>query len=222
MIAPKSPGHLVRSEFEAGRGVPGLVAIHQDASGQALANALAYGAGIGCTRAGIIETSFQEETETDLFGEQAVLCGGVSALIKAGFETLTEAGYRPEMAYFECLHELKLIVDLINRGGLKFMRYSISDTAEYGDYTRGPRIITDATKAEMKKILAEVQSGQFAREWLAEHRSGGQNFARMRQADTSHPIEVVGAQLRAMMPWSEEGKAAQAAARAKSPAPAAV
>ena len=222
MIAPKSPGHLVRSEFEGGRGVPGLVAVHQDASGQALANALAYGAGIGCTRAGIIETSFREETETDLFGEQAVLCGGVSALIKAGFETLTEAGYRPEMAYFECLHELKLIVDLINRGGLKFMRYSISDTAEFGDYTRGPRIITDATKAEMRKILAEVQSGQFAREWLAEHRGGGQNFARMRQADLTHPIEVVGAQLRAMMPWSEEGKAAQAAARPRSPARAAV
>ena len=222
MIAPKSPGHLVRSEFEAGRGVPGLVAIHQDAGGQALANALAYGSGIGCARAGIIETSFREETETDLFGEQAVLCGGVTALIKAGFETLTEAGYRPEMAYFECLHELKLIVDLINRGGLTFMRYSISDTAEYGDYTRGPRIITATTKAEMRKILTEVQSGQFAREWLAEHRGGGANFARMRQADATHPIEVVGAQLRAMMPWSEEGKAAQAAARVKAPAHAAV
>jgi ketol-acid reductoisomerase len=210
MIAPKSPGHLVRSEFEAGRGVPGLVAVHQDASGKALANALAYAMGIGCTRAGVIETSFREETETDLFGEQAVLCGGVSELIKAGFETLVNAGYRPEMAYFECLHELKLIVDLINRGGLKFMRYSISDTAEYGDYTRGPRIITDATRAEMKKILGEVQSGQFAREWLAEHRSGGKNFARLRQADLSHPIEVVGAELRAMMPWTEEGKAARA------------
>ncbi len=222
MIAPKSPGHLVRSEYEGGRGVPGLVAVHQDASGQALANALAYGAGIGCARAGIIETSFREETETDLFGEQAVLCGGVSELIKAGFETLVGAGYRPEMAYFECLHELKLIVDLINRGGLSFMRYSISDTAEYGDYTRGPRIITDATRAEMKKILAEVQSGQFAKEWLAEHRSGGKNFARMRQADRTHPIEVVGAELRAMMPWSEEGKAAQAAARARTPSPAAV
>jgi ketol-acid reductoisomerase len=210
MIAPKSPGHLVRSEFEAGRGVPGLVAVHQDASGKALANALAYAMGIGCTRAGVIETSFREETETDLFGEQAVLCGGVSELIKAGFETLVNAGYRPEMAYFECLHELKLIVDLINRGGLKFMRYSISDTAEYGDYTRGPRIITDATRAEMRKILGEVQSGQFAREWLAEHRSGGKNFARMRQADLNHPIEVVGAELRAMMPWTEEGKAARA------------
>jgi ketol-acid reductoisomerase len=219
MIAPKSPGHLVRSEFEAGRGVPGLVAIHQDASGQALANALAYAAGIGCTRAGVIETSFREETETDLFGEQAVLCGGVSELIKAGFETLVSAGYRPEMAYFECLHELKLIVDLINRGGLGFMRYSISDTAEYGDYTRGPRIITDQTRAEMRKILAEVQSGQFAKEWLAEHRSGGKEFARMRQADANHPIEVVGRQLRAMMPWTEEGKAAQAAAKPRTPKP---
>jgi len=217
MIAPKSPGHLVRSEFEAGRGVPALVAIHQDASGQALGNALAYAAGIGCTRAGVIETSFREETETDLFGEQAVLCGGVSELIKAGFETLVNAGYRPEMAYFECLHELKLIVDLINRGGLGFMRYSISDTAEYGDYTRGPRIITEATRAEMRRILAEVQSGQFAREWLAEHRSGGKEFARMRQADANHPIEVVGRQLRAMMPWTEEGKAAQAASRPRTP-----
>jgi len=218
LIAPKSPGHLVRSEFEGGRGVPGLVAVHQDASGNALANALAYGMGIGCTRAGIIETTFREETETDLFGEQAVLCGGVSELIKAGFETLVNAGYRPEMAYFECLHELKLIVDLINRGGLSFMRYSISDTAEYGDYTRGPRIITDATRAEMKQILGEVQSGQFAREWLGEYRSGGKNFARMREADRTHPIEVVGAKLRAMMPWTEEGKAA----RAKSHQPAGV
>lgn len=207
MIAPKSPGHLVRSEFEAGRGVPGLVAIHQDASGNALANALAYAAGIGCTRAGVIETSFREETETDLFGEQAVLCGGATALVKAGFETLVAAGYRPEMAYFECLHELKLIVDLMYRGGLGFMRYSISDTAEYGDYTRGPRIVTDETRAEMKKILDEIQSGKFAREWLAEHRSGGKNFARMKQADANHQIEVVGKQLRAMMPWSEEGKA---------------
>ncbi len=223
MIAPKSPGHLVRSEFQAGRGVPGLVAIHQDASGQALANALAYAAGVGCTRAGVIETSFKEETETDLFGEQVVLCGGVSQLIKAGFETLVEAGYKPEMAYFECLHELKLIVDLVYSGGLKYMRYSISDTAEYGDYTRGPRIITDATRQEMRKILAEIQSGQFAREWLAEHRSGGANFARMRQADANHLIEKVGPELRAMMPWSEEGKARQAAAataRPKAPVPA--
>jgi ketol-acid reductoisomerase len=188
--------------------VPGLVAVHQDASGQALANALAYAAGIGCTRAGVIETSFQEETETDLFGEQAVLCGGVTALVKAGFETLTAAGYRPEMAYFECLHELKLIVDLMYRGGMQFMRYSISDTAEYGDYTRGPRIITDETRAAMQKILEAVQDGSFAREWLAENRAGRPNFQRLRQADRDHQIEQVGAQLRAMMPWSEEGKAA--------------
>jgi ketol-acid reductoisomerase len=209
MVAPKSPGHLVRSEFEAGRGVPGLVAVHQDASGQALADALAYASGIGCTRAGVIETTFREETETDLFGEQAVLCGGVTALVKAGFETLTAAGYRPEMAYFECLHELKLIVDLMYRGGMQFMRYSISDTAEYGDYTRGPRLITEETRAEMRKILAEIQSGAFAREWLEENRKGRPNFERMRQADRNHEIERVGAQLRAMMPWSEEGKAGQ-------------
>jgi ketol-acid reductoisomerase len=206
MVAPKSPGHLVRSEYQAGRGVPGLVAVHQDASGQALTNALAYAAGIGCTRAGVIETSFREETETDLFGEQAVLCGGVTALVKAGFETLTAAGYRPEMAYFECLHELKLIVDLMYRGGMQFMRYSISDTAEYGDYTRGPRIITDETRVAMQKILDAIQDGSFAREWLAENRAGRPNFERLRQADRNHQIEQVGAQLRAMMPWSEEGR----------------
>ena len=198
---------------KAGRGVPALVAVHQDASGQALANALAYAAGIGCTRAGVIETTFREETETDLFGEQAVLCGGVTALVKAGFETLTAAGYRPEMAYFECLHELKLIVDLMYRGGMQFMRYSISDTAEYGDYTRGPRIVTDETRAEMRRILDAIQDGSFAREWLAENRSGRPNFERMRQADRDHEIEQVGAQLRAMMPWSEEGKAAAASGR---------
>jgi ketol-acid reductoisomerase len=209
MVAPKSPGHLVRSEYQAGRGVPGLVAVHQDASGQALANALAYAAGIGCTRAGVIETSFREETETDLFGEQAVLCGGVTALVKAGFETLTAAGYRPEMAYFECLHELKLIVDLMYRGGMQFMRYSISDTAEYGDYTRGPRVITDETRAAMQKILDAIQDGSFAREWLAENRAGRPNFERLRQADRNHQIEQVGAELRAMMPWSEEGKKAE-------------
>jgi ketol-acid reductoisomerase len=207
MIAPKSPGHLVRSEYEAGRGVPALIAIHQDASGQARANALAYAAGIGCTRAGVIETTFREETETDLFGEQAVLCGGATALVKAGFETLVEAGYQPEMAYFECLHELKLIVDLMYRGGLKFMRYSISDTAEYGDYTRGPKIITDETRAEMRRILADIQSGAFAKEWLGECRAGAPNFTRMREADRDHGIEKTGAALRAMMPWSEEGKA---------------
>jgi len=205
MVAPKSPGHLVRSEFEAGRGVPGLVAVHQDASGEALANGLAYAAGIGCTRAGVIETSFREETETDLFGEQAVLCGGTTALVKAGFETLVQAGYAPEMAYFECLHELKLIVDLMYRGGLRFMRHSISDTAEYGDYTRGPRLVTEDTRAEMRRILQEIQDGRFAREWLAENRVGRPNFERMRQADDDHRIEQVGRQLRAMMPWSEEG-----------------
>jgi ketol-acid reductoisomerase len=211
MVAPKSPGHLVRSEFEAGRGVPGLVAVHQDASGEALANALAYAAGIGCTRAGVIETSFREETETDLFGEQAVLCGGVTALVKAGFETLTAAGYRPEMAYFECLHELKLIVDLMYRGGLQFMRHSISDTAEYGDYTRGPRVITAQTRADMRRILDAIQDGSFAREWLAENRAGRANFERLRKADHDHEIERVGAELRAMMPWSEEGKVSGAA-----------
>jgi len=206
MVAPKSPGHLVRSEYQAGRGVPALVAIHQDASGEALANALAYASGIGCTRAGVIEPSFREETETDLFGEQVVLCGGVTALVKAGFETLTQAGYRPEMAYFECLHELKLIVDLMYRGGMQFMRYSISDTAEYGDYTRGPRLITEETRAEMRKILAAVQDGSFAREWLAENRAGRPNFERLRREDRDHEIEKVGKVLRAMMPWSEEGK----------------
>ena len=215
MVAPKSPGHLVRSEFEAGRGVPGLVAVHQDASGQALDNALAYASGIGCTRAGVIETSFREETETDLFGEQAVLCGGVTALVKAGFETLTAAGYRPEMAYFECLHELKLIVDLMYRGGLQFMRYSISDTAEYGDYTRGPRVITAETRAEMRRILDAIQDGSFAQEWLAENRAGRANFERLRKADHAHEIERVGAELRAMMPWSEEGKRAEKAGRAE-------
>ncbi len=212
MVAPKSPGHLVRSEFEGGRGVPGLVAVHQDASGEALANALAYASGIGCTRAGVIETSFREETETDLFGEQAVLCGGVTALVKAGFETLTAAGYRPEMAYFECLHELKLIVDLMYRGGMQFMRYSISDTAEYGDYTRGPRIVTEETRAAMRRILEDIRNGAFAREWLAENRQGRPNFERMRQADKDHQIEQVGAELRAMMPWSEEAKAARTSA----------
>jgi ketol-acid reductoisomerase len=206
MVAPKSPGHLVRSEFQAGRGVPGLVAVHQDPSGGALANALAYAAGIGCSRAGIIETSFREETETDLFGEQAVLCGGVTALVKAGFETLTQAGYRPEMAYFECLHELKLIVDLMYRGGLQFMRHSISDTAEYGDYTRGPRLITGETRVEMQRMLQAIQDGSFAREWLDENRAGRPNFDRLRQEDREHEIERVGAKLRAMMPWLERAE----------------
>jgi ketol-acid reductoisomerase len=207
MVAPKSPGHLVRSEYEAGRGVPGLVAVHQDASGHALADALAYAAGIGCTRAGVIETSFREETETDLFGEQAVLCGGVTALVKAGFETLTAAGYRPEMAYFECLHELKLIVDLMYRGGMQFMRHSISDTAEYGDYTRGPRLITAETRTEMRRILDEIQDGRFAREWLAENRAGRPAFESLRQADRGHEIERVGKTLRSMMPWTRDGAA---------------
>src|SRR5881397_3028374 len=187
MIAPKSPGHMVRSEFQAGRGVPALVAVHQDASGQALANALAYAAGIGCTHAGVLETTFREETETDLFGEQAVLCGGVTALVQAGFETLTAAGYAPEIAYFECLHELKLIVDLMYRGGMKFMRYSISDTAEYGDYTRGPRIVNDQVKAEMQQLLREIQSGAFAREWIAETRGGARRFAEFRRDAADHP-----------------------------------
>jgi ketol-acid reductoisomerase len=218
MIAPKSPGHLVRSEFQEGRGVPALVAVHQDASGHALANALAYAAGIGCTRAGVLQTTFREETETDLFGEQTVLCGGVTALIKAGFETLVDAGYSPELAYFECMHELKLIVDLMYRGGMKFMRYSISDTAEYGDYTRGPRIITDAVRQEMVRILSEIQNGSFAGEWIQETRSGGERFKALRKSENDHPIERVGAKLRAMMPWSEEGKARAAAKPADRPA----
>ncbi len=221
MVAPKSPGHLVRSEFQAGRGVPALVAVHQDESGHALADALAYAAGIGCTRAGVLPTTFREETESDLFGEQVVLCGGVTSLIKAGFETLVAAGYAPELAYFECLHELKLIVDLMYRGGMKFMRYSISDTAEYGDYTRGPTLITPAVRARMQEILADIQSGAFAREWIDESRQGGPNFQRLRREQNEHLIEQVGAALRAMMPWSEEGKAAvQSRAATPSPKPA--
>ncbi len=189
LVAPKGPGHLVRREFERGAGVPCLVAIHQDATGKALEKALAYAKGIGGTRAGVIETTFKEETETDLFGEQVVLCGGVSALIKAAFETLVEAGYQPEIAYFECLHELKLIVDLIYEGGLAFMRYSISDTAEYGDLTRGPRIINEAVKAEMKKILKEIQSGEFAREWILENQAGRPVLNALRKKEAEHPIE---------------------------------
>src|SRR3989442_5982995 len=201
MIAPKSPGHLVRSEYQAGRGVPGLVAVHQDASGKALAKALAYGTGIGCSRAGVLATTFGEETETDLFGEQAVLCGGVTALIQAGFETLTEAGYAPEMAYFECLHELKLIVDLIYRGGLSYMRYSVSDTAEQRDYSAGPRIITKQTREEMRKILAEIRNGSFAKAWIAENEKGCPNFLATRQREQQHAIEQLGPKLRAMMPF---------------------
>lgn len=201
LVAPKGPGHLVRREYQRGAGVPCLVAIHQDATGKALAKALAYAKGIGGARAGVIETTFKEETETDLFGEQVVLCGGVSALIKAGFETLVEAGYQPEIAYFECLHELKLIVDLIYEGGLAFMRYSISDTAEYGDLTRGPRIINEHVRAEMKKILKEIQSGEFAREWILENLAGRPVLNSLRKSEAEHPIEEVGKKLRAMMPW---------------------
>jgi ketol-acid reductoisomerase len=219
MIAPKSPGHLVRSEYQAGRGVPALVAVFQDPSGNALADALAYAAAIGCARAGVLETTFREETETDLFGEQAVLCGGVTALVQSGFETLTAAGYAPEIAYFECLHELKLIVDLMYRGGMAFMRHSISDTAEYGDYTRGPMIVTDAVRQEMRRLLADIQNGTFAREWIAECRGGARRFAELRRAARTHEIETVSARLRAMMPWTEEGK--QAAAQAPPAAPAA-
>src|SRR6266480_3745318 len=201
MVAPKGPGHLVRRQFTEGRGVPCLMAIHQDATGTAADLVLAYASGIGGGRAGVIETTFKDECETDLFGEQAVLCGGLSALIKAGFETLVEAGYPPEMAYFECVHEVKLIVDLIYQGGLDYMRYSISNTAEYGDLTRGPRVVNDQTKAEMKKILAEITSGQFAKEWRAEYEGGMKNFKRLYEADNSHPVEVTGRRLRKMMPW---------------------
>ena len=201
MVAPKGPGHLVRRSYQDGSGVPALVAVHQDASGMAKQLAISYADAIGSTRAGVLETTFREETETDLFGEQVILCGGVSALIKASFETLTEAGYAPESAYFEVLHELKLIVDLLFEGGLSWMRYSVSDTAEYGDFTRGPRIVTDETKAEMRRILDEIQSGEFAREWLAEHRDGAPHLADYRQADANHPIEDVGTRLRSLMPF---------------------
>jgi ketol-acid reductoisomerase len=201
MVAPKGPGHLVRSEFERGGGVPCLLAVHQNATGNARNVGLAWARGIGGARSGVIETTFKDECETDLFGEQAVLCGGLSALIKAGFETLIEAGYPPEMAYFECVHEVKLIVDLIYVGGLDYMRYSISNTAEYGDLTRGPRIVNAQTKAEMKKILLEITSGQFAKEWRAEYETGMKNFKRLYEQDNSHPVEVVGRKLRKMMPW---------------------
>ena len=208
MIAPKAPGHRVRELFTEGVGVPALVAIAQDASGKALENALAYALALGCLKAGVIETTFKEETESDLFGEQAVLCGGVSELIRAGFETLTEAGYAPEIAYFECLHELKLIVDLIYEGGLGYMRYSVSDTAEYGDYTRGPRIVNDETRKEMKKILSEIQSGEFARTWLNENRAGRQKFLTMREEAKDQPVERVGAELRSMMTFLKKRKEA--------------
>ncbi|HEY1778329.1 MAG TPA: ketol-acid reductoisomerase [Solirubrobacteraceae bacterium] len=201
LVAPKGPGHLVRRQFTEGSGVPGLVAVAQDASGNARALALAYAKGIGCTRGGVIETTFKDETETDLFGEQAVLCGGASALVQAGFETLVEAGYDPEMAYFECLHELKLIVDLMYEKGLAGMRFSISNTAEYGDYTRGQRVITDETRAQMKQILSEIQSGAFAREWIAENRAGQENFKRMRAEQAGTQVEDVGRELRSHMDW---------------------
>ena len=201
LVAPKSPGHRVREVFVEGAGTPGLVAIHQDASGQAMALALSYAAGLGLTRAGVLETTFAEETETDLFGEKVVLCGGASALVKAGFETLVEAGYQPEIAYFECLHELKLIVDLMSRGGLSYMRYSVSDTAEYGDYTGGPRVVTAETKAEMKRILEEIQDGRYAAAWMEENQTGRKWFEAQRAADHEHPIEVVGRKLRKMMPF---------------------
>ena len=201
MIAPKSPGHLLRRVYKEGRGVPSLLAIHQDATGKAHELALAYAHGIGSTRAGVLQTTFKEETETDLFGEQSVLCGGLTSLIKKGFETLVEAGYQPEIAYFECLHEMKLIVDLIYEGGLSRMRYSISNTAEYGDLTRGEQVVGDPTRAAMKDILARIQDGTFAREWIEENRKGGQKFAALRKQEMQHPIEEVGARLRAMMSW---------------------
>ncbi|MFZ0630272.1 MAG: ketol-acid reductoisomerase [Acidobacteriaceae bacterium] len=201
MVAPKGPGHRVREVFIEGGGVPCLIAVHQNASGQAKELALSYAKAIGGTRGGVLETTFAEETETDLFGEQAVLCGGTSALVKAGFQTLVDAGYQPEIAYFECLHELKLIVDLMYRGGLAYMRYSISDTAEYGDYTAGPRIVTDATRAEMKKLLTEIQNGTFAKKWIEENKTGRKNFTQMRKNEAGLLVEKVGAELRAAMPF---------------------
>lgn len=204
MIAPKGPGHTVRSQYQEGKGVPCLIAVYQDATGDAKDIALAYADGIGGARAGILETTFKEETETDLFGEQAVLCGGVTALMKAGFETLVEAGYQPESAYFECVHEMKLIVDLINQGGFEYMRYSISDTAEYGDYTVGPRIITDETKKEMKKVLTEIQNGTFAKNWISENQANRPYFRSVRRIEAEHQVESVGKELRKMMSWIKE------------------
>jgi ketol-acid reductoisomerase len=201
MVAPKAPGHRVREVFTQGGGVPALVAVHQDASGHALDDALAYAKGIGSTRAGVLRTTFDEETETDLFGEQAVLCGGVSALVKAGFETLVEAGYQPEVAYFECMHELKLIVDLFYQGGLNYMRYSVSDTAEYGDYHAGPQIVTEETKRTMRRLLSEIQDGSFAKGWIDENAKGQPNFRESRRREMEQPIEEVGRALRRMMPF---------------------
>jgi ketol-acid reductoisomerase len=219
MIAPKSPGHRVREVFKEGQGTPGLLAVHKDATGNAKATALAYGKGIGCTRAGVIETTFEEETETDLFGEQAVLCGGVSALVKAGFQTLVDAGYQPEIAYFECMHELKLIVDLMYRGGLNYMRYSVSDTAEHGDYTGGPRLITDSTREEMKRMLEEIRNGAYATKWIKENEAGRPWFDGQRSAERDQLLEQVGARLRTMMPFLDavqvtaEGEVKKAAER---------
>ncbi|HEU4430254.1 MAG TPA: ketol-acid reductoisomerase [Myxococcota bacterium] len=206
MVAPKGPGHTVRSNYEQGRGVPSLIAVHQDPSGDTKAIALAYAKGIGAGRAGIIETNFREETETDLFGEQTVLCGGLTALMTAGYETLVEAGYAPEMAYFETIHEVKLIVDLIYEGGVANMRYSVSNTAEYGDFTRGPRIVDDATKARMKEILGQIQRGEFAREFILENKSGNVAFNAMRRRAAEHPMEEVGARLRSLMPWLKDNR----------------
>jgi ketol-acid reductoisomerase len=206
MIAPKAPGHRMRELYEGGMGVPALVAVFQDATGKALETALAYGRGVGCTKAGVIETTFAEETETDLFGEQCVLCGGVTSLIKNGFETLVAAGYQPEIAYFECLHEVKLIVDLIYEGGMSYMRYSISDTAEYGDYTRGPIVIDEDVRATMEDILAAIQSGEFAREWILENQAGRPSFLALRKQNREHMIEKTGESLRAMMPWLRKTK----------------
>jgi ketol-acid reductoisomerase len=201
MIAPKCPGHMLRRLYTEGSGPPALVAVHQDASGKAKQIALAYARGLGCAKAGVLETSFAEETETDLFGEQAVLCGGVSALVKAGFETLVEAGYQPEIAYFECFHELKLIVDMMYQGGLSYMRYSVSDTAEYGDYTRGDRVINEVSREEMQEILAEIQDGSFAKEWILESQANYPSFNALKRMEAKHEIEIVGKKLRSMMPW---------------------
>ncbi len=204
MVAPKGPGHRLRELFVQGVGMPALLAVHQNATETAKQLALAYAKGIGCTRAGVLETTFREETETDLFGEQTVLCGGVTALIKAAFETLVEAGYQPELAYFECMHELKLITDLLYEGGMKYMRYSVSDTAEYGDYTRGPRVIDRHVRENMRQVLAQIQDGTFAREWILENQAGRPSFLALRRENAEHPIEKVGAELRAMMPWLKE------------------
>ncbi len=204
MIAPKAPGHRMREMFTSGMGVPALIAVHQNASENARDMALAYAKGVGCTKAGVIETTFAEETETDLFGEQTVLCGGVTALVKAAFETLIAAGYQPEIAYFECMHELKLLVDLMHEGGMAYMRYSISDTAEYGDYTRGPKVIDDNVRQSMRQILGNIQSGAFAREWILENQAGRPSFLALRRQNAEHPIERVGKQLRDMMPWLQK------------------